>query len=72
MPRTTKGRTDEPSAVYWFLVLDDALQHGQEELVLQARAELMKLGVTIVVDGDSPLRRRRAPVTANAKEAGHA
>lgn len=59
--RSKPRREGEPSASYWFVALEHALSIGDERRASDARAELAKRGVAVVVEASSPLRLRERP-----------
>lgn len=56
--RLGRDRGAKPSASYWFVALEHAMSERDDDGAREARSELARLGVAVVVDTDSPLRRR--------------
>lgn len=53
MANTTESWRDNPSA--WFITLEKAIRTGNRQRQLQARRELARLGVLVVIDAGSIL-----------------
>lgn len=54
----SKELSDSPTA--WFCVMEAAIRRGNREAELQARRELARLGVLVVIDARSVLSNRAA------------
>lgn len=66
-----KRNDDDTSAAAWLLIWESAVRRGNRHEEREARAALARFGVAVIVDGDSPLRRR-SMAAAGAGEAADA